>query len=85
LPRLSSGSSTRISKAFVRSRKHLDQPSTVSAACGAPELGAAGRHLQVRGTAHNRVLVSICQLMSLADVQSFGTTGQGFGGLAGLG
>jgi hypothetical protein len=43
-----------------------------------------GRYLQRPGVAHNRLLVSIAQLMGLSDVQRFGSTDQGSGGVPGL-
>ncbi|HWZ89227.1 MAG TPA: DUF1552 domain-containing protein [Polyangiaceae bacterium] len=43
-----------------------------------------GRYLQAPGAVHNRLLVSICQLMGLSDVQTFGSTDHGSGGLPGL-
>jgi hypothetical protein len=43
-----------------------------------------GRYLQAPGAVHNRLLVSICQLMGLTDVQKFGSTDKGSGGLPGL-
>jgi len=45
---------------------------------------ATGRWLQFNGTPHNRLLVSICQLLGLGDVETFGSTDTGRGPLAGL-
>jgi hypothetical protein len=43
-----------------------------------------GRYLEYDGVPHNRLLVSLCQLMGLTDVTSFGSTDTGTGGLPGL-
>lgn len=43
-----------------------------------------GRYLRYDNLEHNRLLVSLCRAMGLADVNSFGTTDTGSGGLPGL-
>ena len=43
-----------------------------------------GRYLQYQNVEHNRLLVSICQLMGLPNVQTFGSTDAGTGPLPGL-
>jgi Protein of unknown function (DUF1552) len=43
-----------------------------------------GRYLQYNGVEHNRLLVSVAQLMGAAEMQSFGSTDKNSGGLAGL-
>lgn len=43
-----------------------------------------GRFLQLGGTPHNRLLVSACNLMGLHEVETFGSTDTGKGGLAGF-
>jgi hypothetical protein len=43
-----------------------------------------GRYLTFDGVPHNRLLVSVCNLMGLTGVQTFGTTDQGRGPLSGL-
>ena len=45
---------------------------------------ATGRYLEFDDVAHNRLLVSICNLLGLPEVTSFGSTDTGQGGLAGL-
>jgi hypothetical protein len=45
---------------------------------------AMGRYLQFADVPHNRLLVSICHAMGVSDVDQFGTTDTGSGGLAGL-
>jgi hypothetical protein len=46
---------------------------------------AGGRYLELpKGTSHSRLLVSMCQLMGLNDVVSFGKNDNGMGPLAGL-
>jgi len=43
-----------------------------------------GRYLTFDGVEHNRLLVSVCNLMGLTDVKAFGATDQGGGALSGL-
>jgi hypothetical protein len=43
-----------------------------------------GRYLQFDGVEHNRLLVSMAQLMGLPEMQSFGATDKKTGGLAGF-
>ena len=43
-----------------------------------------GRYLQFADVPHNRLLVSIGQALGLSDLEQFGTTDAGRGGLAGL-
>lgn len=43
-----------------------------------------GRYLQFAGVPHNRLLVSIAQAFGLSDLDQFGTTDSGRGGLPGL-
>lgn len=43
-----------------------------------------GRYLTFDGVPHNRLLVSVCQLMGLDAVQTFGSTDQGVGPLSGF-
>lgn len=43
-----------------------------------------GRYLTFDGVPHNRLLVSICNMMGLSDVKTFGSTDQGQGPLSGL-
>jgi hypothetical protein len=43
-----------------------------------------GRYLTFDGVQHNRLLVSVCNLMGLTDVTTFGSTDQGQGPLSGL-
>lgn len=43
-----------------------------------------GRFLSFEGVEHNRLLTSICQVMGLSDVEQFGSTDPGRGGLPGL-
>jgi len=43
-----------------------------------------GRYLQYADVPHNRLLVSICHALGLADIDQFGTTDEGSGGLPGL-
>jgi hypothetical protein len=45
---------------------------------------ATGRYLQFADVPHNRLLVSLCHAMGVSDVDQFGTTDGGSGGLAGL-
>lgn len=45
---------------------------------------ATGRYLTFDGVAHNRLLVSICNLMGLDDVKTFGGTDHDQGPLSGL-
>ena len=43
-----------------------------------------GRYVQVPGVQHNRLLTSICQMMGMPEIQTFGTTDTGTGPLPGL-
>ncbi len=43
-----------------------------------------GRYLQWDDEPHNRLLVSICRTLGLADIDQFGTTDTGSGGLSGF-
>lgn len=43
-----------------------------------------GRYLQYQGVAHNRLLVSMAQLLGLPEIEKFGATDVGSGGLSGF-
>jgi hypothetical protein len=43
-----------------------------------------GRYLQFKGVEHNRLLVSLCQLMGLPEVEKFGSTDTKTGNLTGF-
>jgi hypothetical protein len=45
---------------------------------------ATGRYLQYSGVEHNRLLVSVAQLMGVAEMSQFGGTDAGSGGLSGF-
>jgi hypothetical protein len=45
---------------------------------------ATGRYLQFADVPHNRLLVSLCHAMGVGDIDQFGTTDEGNGGLPGL-
>ncbi|HXK19826.1 MAG TPA: hypothetical protein VNG33_18575, partial [Polyangiaceae bacterium] len=43
-----------------------------------------GRYLQFNGVEHNRLLVSVAQLMGLSELETFGSTDKNSGNLAGF-
>jgi len=45
---------------------------------------ATGRYLQYSGVEHNRLLVSVARLMGLTELDKFGATDKGSGGLSGF-
>jgi hypothetical protein len=57
-------------------------PFVLAGGCGGKLV--MGRYLTYDGVPHNRLLVSLCQLLGLDGVTTFGTTDQGSGPLAGL-
>jgi hypothetical protein len=69
---------------LARGNVHSHEPVPFVLAGGAGGAFETGRWLQVDGQPHNRLLVSLCRAMGLEDVDSFGTTDPGAGGLPGL-
>jgi hypothetical protein len=63
---------------------HAQQPTPIVLAGRAGGALATGRYLDFGEQRHNRLLVSICNLMGLADVTSFGELDDGSGPLDGL-
>jgi len=69
---------------LARGNVHSHAPLPFVLAGGAGGAWQTGRWLQVDGHEHNRLLVSICHAMGVTDVDAFGTTDPGSGGLTGL-
>jgi hypothetical protein len=68
-----------------RGNSHGNLPVPFLMAGGANGMLETGRYLDYGDVAHNRLLVSICQLMGLSDQMSFGDNDpSGDGGLVGL-
>lgn len=68
-----------------RGNSHGNLPVPFLMAGGANGMIETGRYLDYGQTAHNRMLVSICHIMGLADQMSFGDNDpSGDGGLTGL-
>ncbi len=67
-----------------RGNSHGNEPVPFVLLGGASGALEMGRYLQYDGTAHNRLLVSLCHAMGMAGQQSFGNIDGGTGGLPGL-
>ncbi len=67
-----------------RGNSHGNNPMPFVLAGGAGGQIETGRVLRFDGTRHNRLLVSLCHLMGATDVETYGSTDNGSGGLAGL-
>ena len=67
-----------------RGNTHGHDPVPFVLAGGAGGAFETGRWLQVDGHPHNRLLVSLCHAMGVDDIDTFGTTDPGSGGLPGL-
>jgi hypothetical protein len=67
-----------------RGNSHGNHPVPFVLAGGANGLIEMGRYLDYGDTAHNRMLVSLCHYMGMADQQSFGDNDPASGGLDGL-
>lgn len=67
-----------------RGNSHGNRPVPFVLAGGAGGAMQGGRYLTYDNVPHNRMLVSIGQMMGLADLQSFGDNDPASGGLAGL-
>ncbi len=67
-----------------RGNSHGNHPVPFVLAGGAGGAMQGGRYLNFSQVPHNRMLVSICQMMGIADTQSFGDNDPATGGLVGL-
>jgi hypothetical protein len=67
-----------------KGNKHSFERVPFILAGGAAGQLTGGRYLTFDGVPHNRLLVSVCNLMGVTDVKTFGKTDQGSGPLAGL-
>jgi len=67
-----------------RGNSHGNRPVPFVLAGGAGGAMQGGRYLAYDQTPHNRMLVSICQMMGMTDLDTFGDNDPASGGLVGL-
>jgi len=69
---------------LARGNSHSNRPVPFVLAGGVGGAMQGGRYLTYDRVAHNRMLVSICQMMGMTDLDTFGDNDPASGGLVGL-